>query len=360
MLKYTYVQKAKSVLGNILKASPTDICKYIFARLNKKYRSNIEAIFAGDNTTESDYDPRDYTLSGTEVKELPILQRIKVYMVDQGRAYRTRNACVPFNILLAICNNLDIRPDYKEFEEWLNWLEAQGKWRENWGANIPTVVKAICTRWNELHPDRKVRYDRFYYNNKALGEALTKGYEVVGGRNTFSAYTIDKRDGKISFDNYEGWKRAGGHCLNIMLGKILDGKKQIEIQPNNTEKEVKASVKSHYIHGVNSYPTTHQDLNLYEHNRLGAHCKNLIWYSWFYLIHEADPKPQTPPKVVDTPKVYKPVEGNRYYHFLEKYIDEGFEPTFEDYFEKAELNAGEVKTLQDLQKARDWKASQKK
>lgn len=296
MLKYTITKKSISVLKNFLLANWKDVGKYIISKINKKYATNIEVSFWGDTTKPEDYDPKDYTLSGTEAEELPVIERQKLYMIDQGRAYRTRNACVPFNIYLQICNNLDIRPSYWDAKEWLNWAEVEKIWIESEGASIPVVVARICERWNILHPDRAVRYDRLYYTSDHIQTALNKWYQITGGRNTFSAYTVDKSDGKMDFSNYNGWFRAGGHCLNIMLGNIIKTRKQIEIQPDNTEKAVYASVKSNHLHCVNSYPSTQLDLNIYEHNRIDDHCKNGIWYSWFYLIHESNPSPVNPEK----------------------------------------------------------------
>lgn len=86
---------------------------------------------------------------------------------------------------------------------WLDWCEAQGLWREDRGAVIPRVVKGVCQRWNKLHPDRKVTYYRLSGKATKTAEILLKGYELIGGHNTFPAYSKDQRDRKIDFDRYD-------------------------------------------------------------------------------------------------------------------------------------------------------------
>lgn len=352
MLKYTTSKKIGVFLYNLLKAHWKEILNFLVSKINKKYKLNIDLKFSWDLTAEADFDDRDYTLSSEEAKKLPKIERDKLYLIDQGRKWRTRNSCVPTNVYLSICNNLNIKPDYNELLDWLNWLEKKKLWRENYGASIPKVIKAMTNRWNELHPDRLLRYDRLAYNNLALLEALNNGYEVVGGRNTFSAYSKDKRDGKIDFWNYTGWKRAWGHCLNIMLWKEIKNIKQIEITPTNTEKEANGVVHSDNIHCVNSYPTTQKEINIYEHSRIGKHCQNRIWYSRFYLIREEDPKPKEKPTTIKEVKEINK-ETNKYYKFIEDDINNGYKPVFNDLFEAWTLTAGEIKTLIEIARIRD-------
>lgn len=51
----------------------------------------------------------------------------------------------------------------------------------------------------------------------------------------------------------------------------------------------------------------------------------------------------------------KPKGDNKYFYLLKPYIEEGYEPIFNDHFEKGTLNAGEIKTLIELRDARKWR-----
>lgn len=44
-------------------------------------------------------------------------------------------------------------------------------------------------------------------------------------------------------------------------------------------------------------------------------------------------------KILGKTFISKPIEGNRYYHLLEKAIRGGYETIFNDHFEKADVNA---------------------
>lgn len=293
MLKYTALEKAISVGRNLFKNHWKQLW-YFFAPkvrrlIQKRYNIDIQVQFWWDLTQESDYDSRDYQLSGSDISLLPEVQRKTLYLADQGRAWRTRNSCVVINTLLALHNNLNIEFVWDDFILWLNWCEKEGIWKENEGAVIPTVVNRICKRWNELHPDRKVTYYRISGRSTQLSELLVKGYEIVGGHNTFPAYSQDQRDRKIDFDRYSDQKRRGGHCNNLILGKFA--KHMMEARSGRKNILYREQALWEGLHIKNSYPTSLGSMSLYEHSRFANQVKNGVWYAWVYAIVEQDPKP---------------------------------------------------------------------
>lgn len=270
---------------SLLKSHWKDIFYFILAKVNKKYNTNIEVSFWGNLTKETDYDERDFILSANTIKELPFRRHTYIYLFDQGSEWRTRNWCVVINWYLWVCNNVWITPTYKEIHEWLDYFESKNVWWEDKGAVIPTIVKEGQKRWNKLHPEDKLIYFRMNYKDPEFKEAIEKGYELLWGRYTFSEYSEDKANAKIEYANYAWWKKKWGHCLNIMEWSSLN---------NSTINEVtKAEVMNARNFGevfhedstyaVNSYPTTQKDYNIYEHDLLSEHCKNGIWFPWFYL-----------------------------------------------------------------------------
>lgn len=327
-LKHSMTQKVVSVVKNIFTTNPLDY--WFFLRRTKKAKEMIEDRFGGDLTKENEYDERDYTLDGSD--ELKELKNGILYMIDQGVSWRTRNACVPISMLVGLYHNSKIVPDYNEMLAFLDYLEREWVWRENSGASAPTLIPKLVSKWNELHPDRKVEYRRVQHNSAGYKDLFDKGYLLAGGRSTFPSYTRDVLDRIINVFSYADSVRRGGHYISVIKGKFLSEKDKMEVRAGN-------AIKAHHYDPVggninedetemivNQYPSTKANqINIYAHPKMELHVRNWYWYSWFYAIlpiEAVESNPVTIPRV-GTVTEYTPI--------LAQKVKEGWIPTFNDY-----------------------------
>lgn len=108
-----------------------EVVIYLYNKYLKK-NPRFDEIFFGDLTKEDDYDPRDWGLDRSSFEDLPQNFNDSLYVFDQAKEFRTRNACVPVNVISAHYNNHPgLKLDYKKVHEFINWCETQNIWKEN-------------------------------------------------------------------------------------------------------------------------------------------------------------------------------------------------------------------------------------
>jgi len=279
-MKYTILQKIKSVIYNLATTRFKDIYNYYI--VSWKARKYLEERFAWDLTKPEHYDSRDYTLDWSE--KLPKIDRNVKFMIDQSLTWRMRNSCVPMSMYLGLCHNCNITPDISTFNEYLNYLESEWVWVESRWASAPRVINKLVPRWNKLNPNNQVEYRRVWHNTEWYKELLEKWYALAWGRSTFPDYTKDLSDRIIDKASYSDENRRWGHYIGIMLWKVLKGLKTVQITSTWERIEREYDILTDEENIVNQYPTRNKQFNVYSHTQLVSHVKRKIWYYWFYAI----------------------------------------------------------------------------
>ena len=301
-MKSKILKHSKIILFRL--TSATSWYEVVIYLYNKYLKNNtrFDEIFFGDLTKEDDYDPRDWWLDRSSFEDLPQNFNDSLYIFDQWKEFRTRNACVPVNVMSAHYNNHPwLNLDYEKVHEFINWCEDEWIWKENSWANTPTVVNAYVRKWNEENPNNKIASERIWYTSPAWRDAIKKWYQIVGSRITFPQYNEDKVNGrKINLTDYSDKAARWWHCQtfigwNFLLWGSNFLKRQIHIHSAWTT-EISTTTVWDWINCVNSYPETHREFNVYWHSLLEHHCRNGIWRGWFYVIYPIENREIEKPK----------------------------------------------------------------